>query len=126
MKNFDEWNIVKKNIDTDFSKFYKERDVWWSYVGVNVGNEQDGDKENFRRPVLIVKGISRKTCFIVPLTTSKREHFSRINIGMVGDKEAKAIISQMKIIDTRRLISKIGMLDKNMFEIIRKSIKEFL
>ncbi len=126
MKKFDEWNNVKKTIDNNISKFYKERDVWWSYVGVNIGNEQDGDKNTFQRPVLVLRGISRNTCFVIPLTTSKREHLSRINIGIVGDKDAKAIMSQVKIIDTRRLISKICMIDKNIFENIRKNIKEYL
>ncbi len=125
MKNFDEWNKVKKKVEDKEPKNYKERDIWWSYVGINIGNEQNGSHDTFQRPVLVLKGISRSTCFVVPLTTSKKEHISRIDIGIVDGKNAKVILTQVKLMDTKRLMTKIGPLDKVKFEYIRKRIRSF-
>ena len=127
MKDFDSWNEKKKNLhEKSEGRFYHVRDIWWCALGVNIGFEQDGSCENFLRPVLIIKGLSKKTCLVVPLTTSKREHEYRISIGSVTGKEAKVILSQIRVVDTKRLVEKIVMLDKMTFETIKKSTKDFL
>ena len=124
MKDFDKWNSKKKKIDTyKFVNFYHSRDIWWCSLGVNVGFEQDGKGKNYRRPVLIVRGLSKETCIIVPLTTSTFEHKYKIDIGIVNGKKCKAHISQIRVIDTKRFVNKIGELDVIKFEHIRKSIR---
>lgn len=126
-KHFDQWNIVKKDIHKKGeAKFYNAREVWWCALGVNVGSEQDGDEKTFERPVLIVKGISRDTCMVVPLTTSKSKHKLRIDVGQIDGKSAKALISQLRIVDTRRLSNKVLRLNRENFQVIQKSIKDFL
>jgi len=63
-KNFDTWNNHKKLINKQrAAPFYKEREVWWCALGVNVGFEQDGTGKNFDRPVLVLKGFNRETFF---------------------------------------------------------------
>jgi mRNA-degrading endonuclease toxin of MazEF toxin-antitoxin module len=126
-KDFDAWNEIKKDID-DFgkSKFYNVRELWWCTLGLNVGSEQDGSGDNCRRPVLVLRGLSADTCLIVPLTTSAHKHPMRPSIGTVEDKEAHALLSQMRVIDTKRLVRKIGRLDKNIFKNIRKAAKDML
>ncbi|MFH1170429.1 MAG: type II toxin-antitoxin system PemK/MazF family toxin [Candidatus Vogelbacteria bacterium] len=126
-KDFDQWNERKKGLhDRDRVPFYHEREIWWCALGVNIGSEQDGSGEESRRPVLILKGLSTETCLIVPLTTSSRKHFLRPSVGTVGGKKAYALLSQLRVVDTKRLISKVGYLEKNMFEIIRKAVKTML
>jgi len=126
-KNFDSWNKVKKELHMEgVVKFYNVREVWWCALGVNVGSEQDGDEKTFERPVLIVKGVSKDTCVIVPLTTSKNRHRLRVDVGEIDGKYAKALIAQLRIVDTRRLSNKVLRLDTNRFQIIQKSIKDFL
>jgi len=40
MKKFDEWNEVKKQVDTRSNIIqFKEREVYWASVGENVGFE---------------------------------------------------------------------------------------
>jgi len=70
-----------------------------------------------------MRGLGSNSCVVVPLTTSKRKHPFRIFIGTVGGKEARVNISQLRVVDTRRLGSKIGFLDKKRFEEIRKAIR---
>ncbi|MFA6463653.1 MAG: type II toxin-antitoxin system PemK/MazF family toxin [Candidatus Paceibacterota bacterium] len=126
-KDFENWNIEKKNIHAvSMNKYYHPRDIWWCALGVNIGFEQDGKDKDFQRPVLIVKGLSRETCLIVPLTTSPQKHKYRKTIGSVTGKTSSAVLSQIKVIDTKRLINKIAVLDQQSFETIRKSIKNLL
>ncbi len=125
-KNFDNWNDQKKIINDKSGPFCHEREIWWCSLGVNIGFEQDGSDLGYRRPILILKSLSKETCLIIPLTTSKSIHKLRPSIGFVDGKEASALLSQMKVIDTKRLVRKIGNLDKEMFENIRKIVKDML
>ena len=127
MKNFGIWNDKKINIhNKSKNKFYHERDIWWCSLGVNVGFEQDGKDLDFQRPVLVLKGLGPNICLVVPITTSQKYHPLRIGIGGVTGKISKAIISQIRVVDTKRFINKIAVLDMESFEIIRKTIRGFL
>ena len=126
MKNFDTWNELKKK--TDYSNKpdnfnYHLGDIWWCKLGLNIGFEQDGKDEDFQRPVLVIFGFSKNTCLVIPLTTSNQKHKYRIPIGLIDGKEAKAIISQIRVVDTKRFIEKIDVLNKEIFSKILKSIK---
>ena len=126
-KDFDQWNTNKKQLHAEAeNKLYHKQEVWWCSLGVNVGFEQDGMGAEHQRPVLIVKGFSKNTCLIVPLTTSLKKHPLRIPIGIVDGKPASALLSQVRIIDTKRLINKIDFLGGEIFETIRKAIKDSL
>ena len=57
---------------------------------------------------MVLRGFSRAVCLIVPLTTSTKENKYHVSIGEVDNKPAVAIISQARLIDTRRFIDKIG------------------
>lgn len=126
-KDFDGWNEEKKNINNRHSSpFCHERELWWITLGVNVGFEQDGSDIEYRRPVLILKKLSGQTSLVIPLTTSTHEHKLRPSVGLVEDRKARALLSQMKVIDTKRLVRKIGSLDKKIFSDIRKTAKDML
>jgi mRNA interferase MazF len=126
-KEFTQWNNIKENIHTHGeSKFYHAREIWWCSIGVNVGYEQDGSGEEYRRPVLILKGFSKETCLVVPLTTSTHSHPLRVTVGTIHGKEATALLSQIRVVDTKRLVRKIGYLNKGIFEDIRKAARGML
>lgn len=126
-KDFDAWNQQKKHIDAmGETKLYHQREVWWCSLGVNVGSEQDGNGDEYRRPVIILKGLSKETCFVIPLTTAAHDHPLRPSVGVVDGKEARALLSQIRVIDNKRLVRKIGYLDKNIFAGIRKAAKDLL
>ena len=126
-KSFDSWNNTKKQIHTErINKHYHARDIWWCSLGVNIGYEHDGEGAEYQRPVLILKGLSVNTCLIVPLTSSTSKHSMRVPIGLVDGKEASAILSQIRVIDTKRLLGKVCYLDKTIFENTRKAVKEML
>ena len=126
-KPFDEWNEDKKRVHArETTPLYHTREIWWANLGLNVGYEQDGTGEHYKRPVLVLRGLSRHVCIIVPLTTSTKRDRFYIDIGIVAGKSATAIISQIRLVDTRRLVEKIATLDHTHFEAIRKAARALL
>lgn len=125
-KDFDSWNRVKKKTNQEHPRLYTVREMWWCRFGVNVGTEQDGSGEKFLRPALILRGFGSDACLVAPLTTSARKHPMRVPVGVVDGKNAKANISQIRVVDTRRLVEKIGFLDQAVFIEVRKAAKDLL
>ena len=128
MKDFDEWNEKKKltNSNDEYYPLYHQRQIRWCRLGVNIGYEQDGTGKEFSRPVLILKGFSRHVCLAAPLTTSAKDNPYHVNIGSIGGRNASVIISQIRLIDTRRLDTLIETLSKESYEVVRKAIKAML
>lgn len=126
-KDFDGWNEQKKQVDArEDILLYHERDVRWCRLGTNIGFEQDGTGAGRARPVVVLKAFSRYACLVVPLTTSTKQNQYYVSIGRINDRPASAIISQLRLIDTKRLTVKITRLSKAKFDEIRKTIKEML
>ncbi|MCP1926396.1 type II toxin-antitoxin system PemK/MazF family toxin [Bradyrhizobium elkanii] len=125
-KKFDAWNALKKKTDAELPRLYTVREVWWCRLGVNVGTEQDGRGEWFVRPCVILRGFGPDACLVVPLTTSTRDHPLRVSVGIVDGREARANLSQLRVIDTRRLERKIAFLEKEAFANMRKAARGLL
>lgn len=126
-KDFDKWNKNKKLIHKEgIDKLYHSREVWWCSLGTNVGFEQDGTGEDGQRPVLILKGFSKHVCIIVPLTSSTKKNPYHRSAGIVDGRNAFAIISQVRLVDTKRLVNKVGVVEVDLFDKIRKAIKDLL
>ncbi len=127
VKYFDAWNAHKKQIhDGGENKLYHAREVWWCNLGINIGFEQDGSGDSGERPILVLKGFSRQVCLAVPLTTSEKKNPYHFPLGKIGDRNSFAIISQIRLIDTKRLINKVCTIDEALFEDIRKAAKALL
>jgi len=125
-KDFDTWNTSKKEINDRLGeKLFHEREIWWCVLGVNIGHEQDGRGDNFERPVVIVKKLSSDTCVCVPLSTKKRlEKFqSKVSgTSIVG----YALLDQIRVIDSRRLVRKISSADFEEFKNLVLKLKQLL
>ena len=126
-KDFDSWNTQKKEVHNNGeNKLYHSRDIWWCTLGTNIGFEQDGSGEERQRPVLILRGFSKHVCMVIPLTTSQKKNPYHKSVGFVDGKEAFAIISQIRLIDTKRLVNKIMRINSETFEEIRKTVKDLI
>ena len=125
-KNFDKWHSEKRAIHNDKKRpFFHEREIWFSSLGENIGFEQDGAGNDFLRPVIIIKKFNNDIFWCVPLTTKDKteKHYFRF----VSDNlTSTAIISQMRVLDAKRLQYKRGYLDKKDFGEIKKKIRQFL
>ncbi len=123
LKDFDTWNIEKKRVDSTNPKvFFHAREVWWCKLGINIGFEQDGKNTEFSRPAVILKTYSTNAALIIPLTSKDKKGTYYFDIGKINGRDAKAVLSQIKFIDKRRLIKKMDVLDKELFEKLRAAI----
>lgn len=54
---FIKWAKLKFRIhaSNEINFYFKEREIWWCLLGMNVGHEQDGKNENFESPVSVLK-----------------------------------------------------------------------
>jgi mRNA interferase MazF len=115
-KDFDRWNEKKKRINGSvFIDYVNEREVWWCTLGVNVGSEQDGSSDVFERPILVVRKFNKDTVLVVPLTSSPRRTPYHIAVRHAG-MEFAAVISQLRLISTKRLARKIYQMDAALFK----------
>ncbi|MEI8249363.1 MAG: type II toxin-antitoxin system PemK/MazF family toxin [Candidatus Taylorbacteria bacterium] len=100
--------------------FCNEREIWWCSIGMNIGTELFGKNELYERPVLIFKVYNRETVTIIPLTSNRKEgvYYSDIT---VNSFTSQVVLSQVRVISTKRLSRKIGRISKeNFFEIKNK------
>jgi len=127
-KDFDKWNEKKKLVNSREDRLYfKEGDIWWVNLGINIGFETDGKGEGFERPVLIIKKYNKYSFLAIPLSTSKKRNDYLVSLGEVDNKEAIAVLSQMRNIDSKRLINKIGFVSEVLLgEVKKKAIEQNL
>jgi mRNA-degrading endonuclease toxin of MazEF toxin-antitoxin module len=132
MKNLDEWNEVKKQLDKreyfdkDFPLYFAERDIWFMSWGLNIGSEEFGKNERFERPALVLKRFNEKMMYAIPLTTQvEKTHKYKVEY-VLNEKKFAAKINQMRLIDSKRLLRKVGVLDEQQFNYVRSKIKNIL
>lgn len=124
-KDFENWNDFKKNLHLNGARrFFNKREIWWCSIGINIGFEQDGKSSSFERPIIVLKKFNKDTCLIVPLTTNMKNNKYFFYLGNIDGKNASAILSQIRLIDSKRLINKVSTLDSVIFnQLIDETIK---
>ena len=116
----DWWKITIKLHAKEQKSLFKEGDIWWCSIGLNVGVEIFGKGKYFARPVIIFKKSSANSFLGIPLTTQPKTGAWHIPFVYV-EKKQYAVLSQIRTLDSRRLRDKIGALPEVNFEEIRKS-----
>ena len=125
-KDFDGWNKKKKDLHAGtFSDFVHEREVWWCAVGANIGVEADGKHDNFERPILVLRKFNKDSVLIVPLTLQPKDNPYHIVAEHNGEKFA-AVISQMRMISTKRLLRLVYKMDSDIFFRIQTAVSEMV
>ncbi len=129
LDRFNEWNKIKKETHAkDFTLGVKPREIFGSKIGQNVGYEQNGKGKNFARPVIIVRRLTKDLFVGIPTTTTIRDdsdYFHSFNYLDRNKKELKvsALILQIKVFSIKRVMNKIGTMDKESFGKITKKAK---
>ena len=126
MKNYDEWNIIKQKANKKENKVgFKEREIFWLRLGQNIGAEEYGKGNEFQRPVLILKRLTSDIFIGVPLTSSLKnnDYFHQFTYKTKkGEIENSAMILQLKTFDKKRLMTRIGMLNRSDFDLVLEKI----
>jgi mRNA interferase MazF len=126
-KDFDGWNIEKQALHTNHGRiFCHPREIWWCALGVNIGSEQDGTGKNFDRPIIVIRGFNKDIFFGAALTGRKKQGKFYFPIGLIENREASVILSQIRIIDTKRLIRKMATMDEELFQKLKNALQRTL
>lgn len=105
--------------------FFKEREVWWTSVGANVGHEQGGKNSNFERPVLVLRKFNKHIFWGIPQS-------SRGKVGKYyyqtedGGKSYSLILSQLRVFSSRRLLRKLRTISSPEFTEIKDKIRNLI
>ena len=126
MKNFDSWNEEKKKVNNRvIQKLFHEREIWWVSFGINIGREQDGRGDNFERPIVILKTLSPDTFICLPLSTKKKLELFQASVTN-ENISGFALLDQIRVLDSKRLLRKIGMIDLNEFIFLKEKMRKLL
>ncbi|MBI2326664.1 type II toxin-antitoxin system PemK/MazF family toxin [Candidatus Collierbacteria bacterium] len=101
---------------------FKQGDIWWCSVGMNLGEEIFGKGEKFTRPVLVYRKFTSDSFLGLPLTSKEKQGSWYVGISLHG-KMSWVILNQARIFDKKRLTNKIGALDDAE---VKKVKKKFL
>jgi len=121
MKNFDEWNKLKKLLDKRNIIYCHEKEIWWCSLGLNIGYEEDGKNVNFERPVLVLKKFNKDILWILPTTSRIKTNRFYYKVYFKG-KYSSIILSQIRVVSSKRLLRRIARIEKEEFRKIKKSI----
>jgi len=125
-KDFDSWNAFKKQLDTNQKiPTFQEREIWWCSIGINVGHEENGKNQDYSRPILIIRKFNNHIFWGVPLTTQIKEkhYYHRIDF---KEREQCVMLSQIRLLESKRLTDRMGKLPQQQFEVIKKTLKAML
>lgn len=121
---FDDWIKVKKNLQFEHKiPAIAEGEIWWCGVGKNVGVEINGKNEQFSRPVIIFKKLSRLGFLAIPLSTQAHTGSWYIDFTFRGKNEV-AVLSQIKIMSVSRLYTRLGEIDETDFRRIKEGFRK--
>jgi mRNA interferase MazF len=128
-KNFDQWNQTKKNLEKDMNSldnFPKEGEVWVSYLGKNIGVEQNGGIDNFSRPVLVIKKFNNQMFWVVPLSTKQKKFDFYFNFKDKNNQQASVVLAQLKLMSSKRFKRNLYKISRDDFVKIKGRLKEFI
>jgi len=136
-KEFDAWNLQKKNLGDPEKKAYAHpREVWWCALGVNVGAEVDGKNENFERPVLVLRVYNKETMLVLPITSKEKlddfHHKIRIQAknrnSVTGEEYVKSVwikLTQARVISNNRLLRKVDVVQQEEFDKVVEAFRKY-
>jgi len=123
-KDFQKWHSEKSHInDIEKRPFFHEREIWWCALGINIGFEQDGGGNDFLRPVVIFRKFNNEIFWAIPLTHTLKKSKYYFSVTLKNLSVSVAILSQIRLIDARRLYHKMGDVLEKEFEELTKNFK---
>jgi mRNA interferase MazF len=126
MKQYDKWNEVKKDVEKSKHIYFHEREIFYAHIGENVGFEQSGKGDNFVRPILVYKKFNNNVFLGIPLSTTDKRGKYYFEFSFKETKQSVAILSQIKLVDSKRLDRKIGKMNQSDFDKLKKELISIL
>ncbi|HEY4522904.1 MAG TPA: type II toxin-antitoxin system PemK/MazF family toxin [Candidatus Paceibacterota bacterium] len=125
-KDFKKWHEEKSGLHDEKQRpFFREGEVWFCALGANVGFEQDGNGVDYLRPVAIVRKFNKEIFWAVPLTRSHKQGVFYFGFKL-DDQTSTAILSQIRLVDAKRLFYRLGIMRPADLEETKKRLKALL
>ena len=125
-KDFLAWHSQKEKIHNEKQRvFFHEGEIWWCSLGANVGFEQDGKNETFERPVVVFRKFNKEVFWALPVTTQEKSgkfYFPYRH----DDRIFSVILSQIRLLDAKRLLRKIRTFSKDEFQGLDDAFQKLL
>ena len=122
-KDFAKWHTRKSEIDKREPRvFFHEREIWFCHLGANVGFEQDGKGDLFGRPVIVFRKFNKQVFWAIPLTTREKTGKFYVSIDLRDGVHRMAILSQLRLLDAKRLYQKVGVISEETDKIIEEKL----
>src|SRR3989344_8136533 len=126
-RDFSKWHSLKSRIDAvQDGMLYRTQEVWWCALGANVGVEADGKNDLFERPVLIFRKFNKDMFWGLPMTSRVKQHKPFHFSFSLHQKSQTAILSQMRILSSKRLIRRLGKVSDAQLVALNKAIVSFI
>lgn len=126
-KDYSIWHNLKSYLNNHKPRLnFNEREVWLCSLGINIGFEQDGKGDRYLRPVVVIKKFNNKLFWAIPLTRTPREgkYYYKFSFDLKTD--SIAILSQLRLIDSKRLKNRIGRIKPIDLLAIKQKLKQLL
>lgn len=125
-KKFNLWNNIKKYVHAEEVRpSFNEGEIWFAQLGSNVGFEQDGVGKGFVRPILVLKKFNKEVLLAIPLTRTQKKHPYYYHFPFREDISV-AILSQLRLIDAKRLLDRSGRIKGKFLGEIKERIKQII
>lgn len=127
-KDYGKWHSLKQITNNSQEKrpFFHEREIWYCHLGENIGFEQDGKGASFLRPVVILRKFNNEIFWAIPLTSTLKDSKYYYVISFGDGNKSSAILSQIRLVDAKRLSHKIGFITKDEFVLLTKKLKDLI
>ena len=126
-RDFDSWNKEKKNLENTGHEelIFHEKEIWWTSIGINLGDEQDGKNDLFERPVLVLRKFNKKLAWVLPMSTQEKIGDYYFPLEHEG-KVFTVLLSQLKLMSVKRFRRFIRKISPNQLSLIKASIVKIL
>jgi len=130
IEKYNRWNIKKQDIQflerpEEEKLYFKEGDVWWCSIGINIGNESYGKGKNFRRPVLVLKKLSADLCITLSLSTVLKTG-TWFSDAVLNNENISVMLYQIRVLSKKRFYIKIGEFSQEDFVKTKEQLKMLL
>jgi len=126
IKNIIEWTKIKIRVYfSDKLINFRDGEMWWVNLGVNIGHEEDGKNKNFERPVLVLRKFNKYLFLSVALSTKIKDNVYYYKYVYKGN-EYSILLSQIRVLSNKRLIRKIGMLPPADYVVVKEKVKNLI
>jgi mRNA interferase MazF len=125
LHTFDDWNGKKKQLHESRPRIlFKEGQIWWCSLGVNIGEEVLGKGKMYLRPAIVLRKITHSSCVVIPTTTQTKQGSWYFPLE-INNLKRWAMMHQIRFISSRRLHNRESTLPEPEFKALKKTVRKF-